>query len=92
MQPPLEDEVFQLDHNDEDWQNDAVNRALEYHMAVKERMEEICDDELKKFYRGEVSTLMDRCNLSCITTDVEKQIVLYVSVGMTVILFIILQC
>lgn len=79
MQPPSRDVKLELDKNNEDYQNDAVNAAFEYHMAVNSRMETICKDEEKKFYRGE-SSMIENCNISCITANAERQIVLYVSV------------
>lgn len=82
MQPPLRH--VELDREDEDEQNDAVNGALEYHMAIKDKMEAICKDEEKKYYRGE-NSMIEKCNLSCITTNIERQIVLYVSVRMTTV-------
>lgn len=70
--------MYTLDEKNEDKQNDAVNEALENHMAIKERMEAFCVDEEKKFYRGENSSI-EKCNFSCITANIERQIVSYVS-------------
>ena len=78
MQPPFRDVKLELDKNEHN-QNDAINAALEYHMAVNSKMETICKDEEKKFYRGE-SSMIEKCNISCITANVERRIVLYVSV------------
>ena len=71
--------TFSLDEKNEDQQNDFLNGAFQYHMAINERMKEICEDEEMKFYRGEDSVI-DKCNITCVTAQVERQIVLYVSV------------
>ena len=68
-----------MDSRDEDKQNDFLNGAFQDHMAINDRMKTICEDEEKKFYRGE-SSMIEKCNLSCLTAPVERQIVLYVSV------------
>ena len=78
LQPPFRDIELKLGER-EDEQNDAVNAAFEYHMALNERMETICKDEEKKFYLGE-NSMIGKCNISCSTANVERQIVLYVSV------------
>ena len=70
-----------MDENDEDLQNEFLNGALEFHMAIKGRKKELCIIEEEKFYRGETS-MIEKCNLGCAVTDVEKQIVLYVSACM----------
>ena len=60
-------------------------------MAINDRMRAICEDEEKKFYRGEDS-MIDKCNLSCITVSAERQIVLYVSVRTTVVKICVHKC
>lgn len=84
VQPPLRRIKFALDKKNEDKQNDFLNGAFELHMAIEERKKALCIIEEKKFYQGNNSTMeaMGECNLSCATTNVEKQIVLYVSVRM----------
>ena len=52
-------------------------------MAIEERKKALCVVEEEKFYRGETS-MIEKCNLGCAITNVEKQIVLYVSVRQTV--------
>ena len=68
-----------MDENDEDLQNDFLNGAFELHMAIEERKKALCKVEEEKFYRGEVF-VMEKCNLGCAVTNVERLIVLYVSV------------
>ena len=79
---------FTLDKRNEDKQNDFLNGAFQYHAAINDRMKTICEDEEKKFYRGEDS-MIEKCNLSCVTAQAERQIVLYVSVRRTVVKIII---
>lgn len=78
MQPPLKGVKFTLDKTNKDKQNDFLNGAFEQHMAIEERKKALCKVEEKKFYRGEESDI-EKCNFNCTTTNVEKQIVLYVS-------------
>ena len=52
-------------------------------MAIEERRKALCEVEEKKFYRGE-NSMMEKCNLGCNAANVERQIVLYVSVTITV--------
>lgn len=80
-QPPLRNVTFTLDKSNEDKQNDFLNGAFELHMAIEEKRKTLCKAEEKKFYRGEVS-LVDKCNLGCGITNVEKQIVKYVRITM----------
>ena len=82
LQPPLRDVNFRLDKMNEDEQNDFLNGALEQHMALEERKKALCKIEEKKFYRGEDS-MIDQCNLGCITSKVEQLIALYVSLKVT---------
>ena len=56
-------------------------------MAIKERRKTLCEDEEKKFYRGE-NSIIEKCNLSCVVTSVEHQVVLYVSVEQLALVYI----
>ena len=53
-------------------------------MAIVGRKRELCTVEEEKFYRGETS-MIEKCNLGCAVTNIEKQIVLYVSVCPTIV-------
>lgn len=82
-QPPLRNVPFTLDENNEDLQNEFLSGAFEFHMAIVGKKKELCIVEEEKFYRGEMS-MIKKCNLGCAITNVERQIVLYVSACQTI--------
>ena len=72
-----------MDENNEDLQNDFLNGIFQIHMAIEESKKELCKAEEEKFFRGE-SSMIEKCNLNCAVANAEKQIVLYVSMCVTV--------